>query len=59
MGSFKNLPARLWVNTCLAQCLNSFLNVNAALVGAFNKLKALVWAISVVVKTSQMVSLQL
>ena len=34
---------------CLAQCLNSVLNVKA-LVGAFNQEKALVGAFSVIVK---------
>ena len=38
------------VNVCLAQCLNSVLNVKA-LVGAFNQEKALVGAFSVIVKT--------
>ena len=36
-----------WVNTCLAWCLNSVVNVKA-LVGAFNQEKALVGAFSVI-----------
>ena len=39
-----------WVNTCLAHCFNSVLNVKV-LVGTFNQEKALVWAFSVIVKT--------
>ena len=42
-----NLPC---LGTCLAQCLNSVLNVRA-LVGAFNQHKALEGAFSVTVKT--------
>ena len=38
----------LWVNTCLAKCHNSVLNVKA-LVDAFNQEKALVGAFSVIV----------
>ena len=37
-----------WVNTCLAKCLNRFLNVKG-----FNKEKALVGAFSVIVQTSR------
>ena len=40
------IPYLLWVNTRLAQCLNSVSNV-----GTFNKEKALVGASSVIVKT--------
>ena len=40
----------LWVNACIAQCLNSVLNVKA-LVGTFNQEKALVGAFSMIVKT--------
>ena len=38
------------LGTCLAQCLNSVLNVRA-LVGAFNQHKALEEAFSMIVKT--------
>ena len=41
-----------WVNTHLAQCLNSVLNMKS-LVGAFNQEKALVGAISTNVKTDE------
>ena len=37
----------LWVNTCLAYCLNSVLNVKAV-VAAFNQEKALVGAFSMI-----------
>ena len=40
----------LWVNICLAWCLNSVLNVKA-LVGTFNQEKAPVGAFSVIVKS--------
>ena len=39
------------LSACLAQCLNSVLNVKA-LVGAFKQEKALVVAFSVIVKTN-------
>ena len=39
----------LWIDICLAQCLNGVLNVKA-LVGAFNQEKALVGAFSVIVQ---------
>ena len=46
------------LGTCLAQCLNSVLNVRA-LVGAFNQHKALDGAFSVTVKTDDCLKLQL
>ena len=42
--------AWVWVNSCLAYCLNSVLNVKA-LVGTFNQEEALEGAFSVIVKT--------
>ena len=46
------------VNARLAKCLNSVLNVKA-LVGTFNKEKALVGALSVIVKTDGSFAAQL
>ena len=45
------------VNACLAQCLNSVLNVKA-LVGAFNQEKALVGAFSVIVQLHRWIDLR-
>ena len=42
----------LWVNDCLAKCLNRFLNVKV-LVCTCKQEKALVGAFSVIVKTSR------
>ena len=44
------LTVGYWVNTCLAKCLNRFLN-GKAVVAPFNQEKALVGAFSVIVKT--------
>ena len=40
----------LWVNSCLAKCLNGVLCERAGLVYVFNQEKTLVWAFSVIVK---------
>ena len=49
-----NLP---WVNTRLAQCLNSVLNVKA-LVDAFNQEQDLVGAFSVIVQLHRLIDLR-